>query len=91
MGQPVSGEPKAIEVRLIIPGSQPILMPLQYLAPMKPRRAEGRAIIIAGEHFGKEVLVFGVDAGGAVWDSLLLNDSEMIVHVSPDHLVEVRD
>lgn len=91
-GQPVSGEPKAIELRVITPGSQPMLVPLQYLAPVKPRRPEGRAIVIAGDHFGMEVLVMGpgVDPGGAEWSVLLLDRSRMIELVSPDHLVEVK-
>jgi hypothetical protein len=89
-GKPISGEPKAIEIRLITPGSQPILLPLQCLAPAKPRRAEGRAMVIAGNLFGKEVMVIGVDEGGIDWDLLLLDGSRLIVTVSPDHLVELR-
>jgi hypothetical protein len=90
-GQPVSGELKAIELRVITPGSQPMLVPLQYLAPVKPRRPEGRAIVIAGDHFGKEVLVMRVDElGGAEWSVLLLDRSRMFELVSPDHLVEVK-
>ena len=87
-GQPVSGEPKSIEVRVITPGSRPMSMPLQYLAPVKPRRPEGHAIVIAGGHFGQEVLVIG--ESGTEWDLLILDGSRIIRSVSPDHLVELR-
>jgi hypothetical protein len=87
-GQPVSGEPKTIEVKTMVPGSQPISIPLRCLKLVMPRRAAGAAVVIAGEHFGKEVLVLG--ESGAVWDLLIVDGSETRVSISPDHLVELR-
>jgi hypothetical protein len=57
LGKPVSGEPPEIEVRPMIPGSETICVPLHNLAPVHPGGTKEKAVVIAGEHTGKEVIV----------------------------------
>ena len=94
-GKPVSGEPQTIEVKMLIPSFQPLSIPLQNLEAVKPLRAEGAAIVISGEHFGKEVAVLGEAGHSGLWELLILDvenidsNSYTPVHAtaSPDHLV----
>jgi hypothetical protein len=57
VGKPVSGEPPEIEVRPMIPGRENIFVPLRNLAPVHPGGTKENAVVIGGEHLGKEVIV----------------------------------
>jgi hypothetical protein len=85
-GKLPSGDPPEIEVKLMVPGTEPVSIPLSFLEPVHPAGAKENAIVIAGEHLGKEVVT--KNAKGVLWD-LVLTGSTGNTHISarPEHLV----
>jgi hypothetical protein len=56
-GKPANKNPPSIEVKIMLPGTNPVSIPLCFLSPVQPVGLKERAVIIAGEHSGKEVFV----------------------------------
>lgn len=91
IGEPVSGELQMMQVKMMTPGFDPISIPLRSLEAVKPLRAKGSAIMISGEHFGKEAAVLGEAGHSGLWDVIVIDGEELELSVrvlaSPDHLV----
>jgi hypothetical protein len=86
LGMPVSGDPPVIEVKPMIPGSAVMSVPLPILEPVHPSSVKESAVIISGEHFGKEVCV--VETEQFLWRLAPLDSPGTPLYVAPcEHLV----
>jgi hypothetical protein len=86
LGQPVSGDPPAIEVKPMVPGADPISVPLRVLEPVHPSGIKEQAVIIAGENLGEEVVVVGT--GQSLWKLAPYDHPSNPMYMAPrEHLV----
>jgi hypothetical protein len=86
LGVPVSGDPPVIEVKPMIPGAAAMSVPLHCLEPVHPSGVKESAVIIAGEHFGKDVYV--AETGQILWRLAPSDNPGTALYAAPrEHLV----
>jgi hypothetical protein len=86
LGVPVSGDPPEIEVKPMIPGSAVMSVPISVLEPIHPYGIKDSAVIIAGDHFGKDICV--VDNRHILWHLAPLGSPETpLYEAAREHLV----
>lgn len=84
LGRPVSGDPPMLEIKPMIAGVSTTSVLLRLLEPVHPFGVKEKAIVIAGDNTGREVVV--LKSGESSWSLAATGLSENI-YAPREHLV----